>query len=59
MKCPFKKQIKKECSYKPWGNHPIAEEIVTTEFGECDEHKCMAYNPASMNCDLVRGCKHE
>ena len=56
MKCPFKKQIKKESSCKSCGgDHAFDTKIITTEFGECDEHKCMSYNPASMKCDLVRG----
>ena len=59
MKCPFKKQTKKEFFYKTWGNHVIDKEIVTIDFGECDETECMTYNLASMKCDLNRRCKHE
>jgi hypothetical protein len=59
MKCPFKKQITKEFFYKPWEDVAVDKEIVITEFGECDESKCMAYNLVFMKCDLERGCKHE
>lgn len=59
MKCPFKKQTKKEFFYKPWGEVAVDKEIVTVEFGECEERECAAYNLAFMKCDLNRGYKHE
>ena len=59
MKCPFKKQTKKEYFYNTWKDLAVNKEIVTVEFGECEGTECAAYNLAFMRCDLNRGCKHE
>lgn len=55
MKCPLKpmKILKDE-----YGN--LLSELkktpakVETDFGECDFRQCMAYNPATAKCEMMK-----
>lgn len=55
MKCPLKpmKILKNE-----YGN--LLSELnktpakVETDFGECDFRECMAYNPATAKCEMMK-----
>ena len=52
--CPFKRNVMNK-DYRGClvfdNDHNIAK--VEIEFGECDERKCMAYDPLKYKCTLI------
>lgn len=52
--CPFKRNVMNK-DYRGClvfnNDHNIAK--VEIEFGECDETKCMAYDPLKCKCTLI------
>lgn len=52
--CPFKRNVMNK-DYRGClvynDDHSIAK--VEIEFGECDETKCMAYDPLKCKCTLI------
>lgn len=51
MKCPFRKIMKKEISLNEDGKQ--TEVVITEEFCECDQSKCMAHNNYRGSCYFV------
>ena len=52
--CPFKRNVmNKDYRGCPVFNNDHNVAKVEIEFGECDERKCMAYDPLKCKCTLI------
>lgn len=50
MVCPFKQNVQKEFTYKPWGERPVDRKITTVTFGDCEGCGCPFFNPGYDKC---------
>ena len=56
MKCPLKtvKILKDEYGRLVSSKSKETPAKVETDFGECDFRECMAYNPATAKCEMMK-----